>query len=86
MDEMHWITEDPFSYEGFEKNAERELSVSFKTRHTPEFFEGTLSLAKDGRYLLKSSCDVQGIAPGQYAIVYTPDCRICLGSGMITTT
>ncbi|MDE6741848.1 MAG: tRNA 2-thiouridine(34) synthase MnmA, partial [Muribaculaceae bacterium] len=83
MEEMHWITEDPFLSFGFEKNKDEGLVISFKTRHTPEFFDGVLYHTDDSHYRIESSRDVQGIAPGQYSIIYTPDRRICLGSGMI---
>lgn len=84
MDEMHWITENPFESDDFEKDADNAVSISFKTRHTPEFFDGKLCPTSGSGYVIKSSRDVQGIAPGQYAILYTPDHKICLGSGMIT--
>ena len=81
--EMDWITVDPFSEDGFRHDGDS-LKVSFKTRHTPEFFDGILYRLTDGNYRLESDKDIQGIAPGQYAIIYTPDRRICLGSGMIS--
>lgn len=77
IQEMHWITLNPF------QSAEDMVEVAFKTRHTPEFSFGSLSIESDG-YTLHSRSDIQGIAPGQYAIIYTPDMKICLGSGMIT--
>lgn len=83
MDEMHWITMDPFASNNIVKNESDGLRISFKTRHTPEFFEGILHRTDDSRYIIESSHEVQGIAPGQYSIVYTPDRQICLGSGMI---
>lgn len=81
VEEMHWITENPFA--GNEQD-NPEIEVSFKTRHTPEFLSGRLRKFNDGGFLLVSDSDVQGIAPGQYAIIYTPDRELCLGSGMIT--
>lgn len=78
IQEMDWITINPFS-----DNEER-ISASFKTRHTPEFSDGVLFKTEDGNYTLQSQTDIQGIAPGQYAIIYTPDRKICLGSGMIS--
>lgn len=84
MDEMDWITEDPFVSEGYEKNEVGELRIAFKTRHTPEFFDGWLRKTVDERFELKSTREVQGIAPGQYTIIYTPDRKICIGSGMIS--
>lgn len=83
MDEMHWITLDPFATDYYGKNSDGSITVAFKTRHTPEFIDGLLHHTYDDRYVIESSREVQGIAPGQYAVIYTPDCRICLGSGMI---
>lgn len=72
LDEMHWISGDP----GLEQ-------VAFKTRHTPEFHSGTLTRHDDGTLSLHSDTDIQGIAPGQFAIIYSPDRRLCYGSGLI---
>lgn len=72
IDEMHWISGDPDLTE-----------VAFKTRHTPEFHHGSLTRKEDGSLQLMSDSDIQGIAPGQFAIIYSPDHRICYGSGMI---
>ena len=84
MDEMHWITVDPFDSDLFEKNEDNAIRIAFKTRHTPEFFDGILYHTYDNRYVIESDREVQGIAPGQYSIIYTSDCKICLGSGMIS--
>ncbi len=73
LSEMHWISGDP----GIEK-------VAFKTRHTPDFHHGTLETNSDGSLTLVSADPIQGIAPGQYAIIYSPDKKLCLGSGLIT--
>ena len=37
-----------------------------------------------GEYVIRSAEKVQGIAPGQFAVIYDPAARICLGSGVIT--
>lgn len=74
---MHWITTNPMP----ENN--EPLQVSFKNRHTPHFSEGELELLSDGNYCLRSHEDIQGIAPGQFAIIYTPDKQLCLGSAQI---
>ena len=84
MDEMHWITEDPFLSDAFGKDSDGSLPIAFKTRHTPEFFDGRLIRMDDGRFEIVSQREVHGIAPGQYSVIYTPDRSICLGSGMIT--
>lgn len=86
MDSIQWITGNPFDedfvLEGMMLK-DGSVEIAFKTRHTPDFFNGLLHHTYDGRYVIESERDVQGIAPGQYAIVYTPDREICLGSGMI---
>lgn len=78
VEKMHWITESPFR-DG--STCER---IAFKTRHSPEFYDGTISIKKDGSCTVTSDSDIQGIAPGQFAIIYSPDRRLCLGSGMIS--
>lgn len=78
VEEMHWITESPFR-DG--STCER---IAFKTRHSPEFYDGIISIKKDGSCTVTSDSDIQGIAPGQFAIIYSPDRRLCLGSGMIS--
>ena len=65
--------------------AERQpIGVSFKIRHTPEFTRGVLSYDPATGYRIDSTEPIQGIAPGQYAVVYSEDHRLCFGSGMIT--
>lgn len=84
LQEMHWISGNPF--EGEIKDiapVDGMLDITFKNRHTPEFISGKMIHNGDGNYTILSDSDVQGIAPGQFGIVYTPDKKICLGSGMI---
>lgn len=73
LDEMHWITRDPGLTE-----------ITFKNRHMPEFIPGTLTRLPDGRYRIDSQQKVQGIAPGQFAVIYDREHRICHGSAVIT--
>ncbi|NCA87302.1 MAG: tRNA 2-thiouridine(34) synthase MnmA [Clostridia bacterium] len=56
--------------------------VKFKIRHQPEFNEGTLQREGD-RHIIQSQQRLQGVAPGQFGVIYTPDATICLGSGVI---
>lgn len=80
--EMHWITRNPW-----QDTDCIEAPITFKNRHTPEFISGTLTCdPESGLWIIKSSRPVQGIAPGQFAVIYTPDQAICLGSGIIATT
>lgn len=74
LDEMHWITRNPGLTE----------EISFKNRHMPEFIPGRLELLDDGRYRIESELKVQGIAPGQFAVIYDRDHTICHGSAVIT--
>ena len=73
LDEMHWITRDP-----------QLTKISFKNRHAPAFTPGELTRLDDGRYRIDSAEKVQGIAPGQFAVIYDPEGKICYGSAVIT--
>ena len=79
VEEMNWITEDILEGKGDES-----VRISFKTRHTPEFTDGYIRRNPHGGVTIEADKDVQGIAPGQFAIIYSPDRRLCLGSGMIS--
>lgn len=76
--EMHFITRNPWT-DGCDK-----IPVRFKNRHSPEFLPATISKIDEGEYVLSSEVPVQGIAPGQFGVVYDRDARICYGSGIIT--
>ncbi|MDR1344143.1 MAG: tRNA 2-thiouridine(34) synthase MnmA [Tannerellaceae bacterium] len=56
--------------------------ITFKIRHTPEFTHGHILRIGD-IYRIESAEKIQGIAPGQYGVVYDKDRRLCIGSGMI---
>jgi tRNA-specific 2-thiouridylase len=76
MHDFHFITDNPWEEQG------EEHDVTFKIRHTPEFLKGRLMRVGDD-YQLVSSEKLQGIAPGQFGVVYDKDARICFGSGEI---
>ena len=78
LNEMHWITRDPW---GADCDG---VAITFKNRHTPEFLPATLSRVDDGEYVIRSEERVQGIAPGQFAVIYDRERALCLGSGIIT--
>lgn len=61
---------------------EGEKDITFKIRHTPEFTKGKISKIGDV-YRIQSDSPVQGIAAGQFGVVYDADSHLCLGSGMI---
>jgi tRNA-specific 2-thiouridylase len=56
--------------------------ITFKIRHTPDFTPGTIRRTGD-LYRIESTEKIQGIAPGQFGVVYDKDHRLCFGSGMI---
>ena len=77
MRDFHFITDNPWS------GASNEVDVTFKIRHTPEFTKGKIVKTPDG-FMMKSSQMLQGIAPGQFGVVYDADANVCIGSGEIT--
>lgn len=78
MDEMHFISGNPFV------GGDGPFSITFKNRHTPVFMKGKLTHLQDKEWMIESEQDVQGIAPGQFAVVYDDKCHLCYGSGVIT--
>lgn len=91
LEDIHWISFNPFlAKDGLDSNPGIEqswadgpaLDISFKIRHTPDFTAGRLLQSVEG-WLIKSVSDIQGVAPGQFATIYTPDRHFCLGSAMI---
>lgn len=76
MRDFHFITDNPW------ENTSQEIEVTFKIRHTPEFTKGSL-FNNNGVFQLKSSQKIQGIAPGQFGVIYDADSKICIGSGEI---
>ncbi len=59
-----------------------QVEVKFKIRHTPDFTLGKLTRIGDV-YRLETTEKIQGIASGQFGVVYDNDAKLCLGSGMI---
>ncbi|MBP5213868.1 MAG: tRNA 2-thiouridine(34) synthase MnmA, partial [Bacteroidales bacterium] len=78
MRDMHWITLNPTGPD------QADLPVKFKIRHVAELNNGVLTRRADGSYFLKMEKKTNGVAPGQFCCIYTPDGKICLGSGEIS--
>ncbi len=76
MQGFHFITADPWS------KSEVAVPVTFKIRHTPEFSRGLLYREADG-YRITSEGKLQGVAPGQFGVVYDEAAKVCIGSGEI---
>ena len=77
IDGFNFITENPWG------NFTDPVDITFKIRHTPEFTKGKLFNEGNGSYRIESEDKIQGIAPGQYGVIYDVDHRICYGSGVI---
>lgn len=78
LDEMHFISGNPWA------NVEGPVSITFKNRHMPEFIPAKLVHLTEDEYYIESSRKVQGIAPGQFAVIYDEASHLCYGSGIIT--
>lgn len=76
MYDFHFITENPW------EDVTEEVPVTFKIRHTPEFIKGRL-LQETAGYRIVSEEKLQGIAPGQFGVIYDENSRLCIGSGEI---
>ncbi len=59
-----------------------EIPIAFKIRHTPDFTLGTLQRNGDV-YTIHSDDKIQGIAAGQFGVIYDRNCKLCIGSGII---
>ncbi len=78
MNNIHYITETPWPV-----IPSQGVPITFKIRHTPEFSPGIL-YHKDNQYIIKSEQLLQGIAPGQFGVIYDKASKICYGSGEIS--
>ena len=78
LDEMHFISGNPWD------SIEGPVDIMFKNRHTPHFMRGRFTHIDGHQWVIESEEDVQGIAPGQFAVVYDPTGHLCYGSGVIT--
>ena len=78
LDEMHFISGNPW-----EANC-NSVEITFKNRHMPNFIPARLTHLGNMEYLIESEEKVQGIAPGQFAVIYDKNKQLCYGSGIIT--
>ncbi len=83
LSDFHTIATDRLNF------TPSDTRVFFKIRHSPEFETGTFSYSPNlQKYVLHSDRSIQGVAPGQFAVVYLPyddERKICLGSGEIAS-
>lgn len=76
LHDFHFITEDLWK-------GTPSADVSFKIRHTDTFMKGILT-REDNLFRIHSHVPLQGIAPGQFGVLYDKNAEICVGSGEIT--
>jgi tRNA-specific 2-thiouridylase len=74
---FHFITRNVW-----ENSENSPIDITFKIRHTPEFTYGKIQKTTDGYHIISSE-KLQGIAPGQFGVIYDFDKKICIGSGEI---
>ncbi len=69
---------------GIDHNGQLPEKITFKIRHTPEYHPATLLYIGEGRYQVQSEDMIQGVAPGQFCVIYDEQHHRCFGSGEIT--
>ena len=77
MHDFHFITDNPW------KGQEKEIDITFKIHHTPDFTKGKLIREGEKQFHILSSEKLQGIAPGQFGVIYDEEAKVCVGSGEI---
>ena len=78
LDEMHFISGNPW------QNTDQPVEITFKNRHTPILAKAKFTHLRNSEWVIESETDVQGIAPGQFAVIYDAQGRLCYWSGVIT--
>lgn len=76
LTDFHFITDNPW-------NTPEPQAIRFKVRHTEGWHPGTLTPLSDGNYRIYSDEKIQGIAPGQFGVIYDREAHLCIGSGEI---
>lgn len=59
-------------------------NVTIKIRHTPGYHPAHIEAKGDGTYIVHAEAKMQGVAPGQFCVVYDDRHHRCFGSGEIT--
>lgn len=78
----HWLTVDPFAASLIDvKSGESAINVTLKIRHTPDFCPTHVELLEDGSLDVRTAQPLQGVAPGQFGVLYDLNHHRCFGSG-----
>jgi tRNA-specific 2-thiouridylase len=78
--DFHWLTLDLTSH----LSPLTSLDITFKIRHTSDYFHATMEPQGDGTFMIRSEKPIHGVAPGQFCVVYDNRHHRCYGSGEIT--
>ena len=73
--DFHVLTANPLS-------TEHSNDIRFKIRHTEQPIAGKMTYTPQG-WFIESSELIQGIAPGQFGVIYDAEGQRCIGSGEI---
>ena len=78
----HWLTVDPFTAGLIDgKACTSGSNVTLKIRHTPDFCPAHVNLQEDGSLDVHTEQPLQGVAPGQFGVLYDLQHHRCYGSG-----
>ncbi len=61
-----------------------DFDIRFKIRHTPEYHRARLEPLAEGGYMVHAEAPMQGVAPGQFCVIYDKDHHRCFGSAEIS--
>lgn len=75
--DFHFLTCDPWG-------EAKSMNVRFKIRHTPEYHKAVIEKTAPGCYTVHAEEMIQGVAPGQFCVIYDERHHRCYGSGEIT--
>ena len=75
--DFHALTLNPFTEPG------KAYPVTLKIRHTPDFCPATVTPQPDGSLTFHTERPLQGVAPGQFVVLYDEQKHRCYGSGEI---
>lgn len=76
LGDFHFITKDVWG------EFDQEKEITLKIRHTPDFTKGYI-YRKGDIYHVRFENKLQGVAQGQFGVIYDKDAQICYGSGII---
>lgn len=82
--DLHLLASPKLTVEELLSSVLTDGKITFKIRHTADYNTATLEDVGNGRYLIRSSKPIHGVAPGQFCVIYDEAHHRCLGSGEIT--